>query len=57
MVEVDGRCYDPTFKVVSFIFANPPHIDWYALDEEERGVDKSVAAAWQIYLKLIDIRS
>jgi hypothetical protein len=38
VVEVDGLCYDPTFKVVSFMFANPPHIDWYALDEEERGV-------------------
>lgn len=38
VVEVDGLCYDPTFKVLNFSFANPPHIDWYALDEEEDGV-------------------
>jgi hypothetical protein len=38
VVEVDGLCYDPTFNVMSFSFANPPHIDWYALDEVENGV-------------------
>ncbi|WP_213804318.1 hypothetical protein [Granulicella sp. dw_53] len=38
VVEIDGLCYDPTFKVFNFSFANPPHIAWYALDEEEDGV-------------------
>jgi hypothetical protein len=38
VVEVDGLCYDPTFRLSNFSFGNPPQIDWYALDQVEDGV-------------------
>jgi hypothetical protein len=30
VVECQGKCYDPTFKVTSFSFDAPPHLGWYA---------------------------
>lgn len=33
VVECQGMCYDPTFKVTSFSFDAPPHIAWYAKED------------------------
>ena len=48
VVECQGQCYDPTFKVTSFQFAAPPHIAWYAKEDRASpaALKTKIKTAW-----------
>jgi hypothetical protein len=48
VVECQGKCYDPTFKVASFSFNAPPHVAWFAKETRTspEALKTKIKTAW-----------